>query len=141
MLELPARLGGLNIINPETDAPQKFRDAEKLCKPLVEKLLSNDTDLNGIGSRQKRASTDLQKENERRAERKKDVVLQSLVSTPYSRAFELANARGSSNWLTTLPLEEYGFRLSKAAFRDALCLRYNWPLQDVPLCFWKNVFG
>ena len=30
-----------------------------------------------------------------------------------------------------LPLEEHGFCLSKAAFRDALYLRYNWPLKDV----------
>ena len=71
VLELPARLGGLIIINPNTDASQKFKDSERLCKSLVEKLLSNDTDLNGVASRQKRASTDLQRENERRAETKK----------------------------------------------------------------------
>ena len=43
VLVLPARLGGLNIINPETDHAQKFKDSESLCKPLVEKLLSSDT--------------------------------------------------------------------------------------------------
>ena len=143
MLEPSARLGGLNIINPETDAAQKFKDSERLCKPLVEKILSGDTDLDEVASRQKRASTEIQKENKRRAERKKDVVVQSLVITPYSRAFELANKRGASNWLTTLPLEELGFCTSKAAFRDALCMRYIWPLKDVTfsLCLWKNVLG
>ena len=85
--------------------------------------MSSDTDLDGVASRQKRVSTEIQKENERRAERKKDVVLQSLVSTPYSRTFELANERGASNWLTMFRLEEHGFCLSKAAFRNALCLQ------------------
>ena len=56
MLEPSARLGGLNIINPETDAAQRFKDSERLCKPLVEKILSGDTDLDEVASRQKRAS-------------------------------------------------------------------------------------
>ena len=56
----------------------------------------------------------------------------SELSSPCARAFELADARGTSNWLTTEPLEEHGVCLSKAAFRDALHFRYNWPLKDVP---------
>ena len=31
------------------------------------------------------------------------------------------------------PIEEHGFYLSKNDFRDALCLRYSWPLTDMPL--------
>ena len=56
----------------------------------------------------------------------------AVVSTPYSREFEQANERGASNCLTTVPLEEHGFCLSNAAFRYALCLRYNSPMKDVP---------
>ena len=63
-------------------------------------------------------------------------------SSPYSRAFELANERGTSNWLTTKPLEEQGVCLSKAAFRDALHFRYNWPLKDVPShCVCEKTFS
>ena len=69
VLQLAAKLGGLNIINPETDAARKFKDSERLCKPLNEKLLSSDNHLDGVASRQKPASTEIQKENERRAER------------------------------------------------------------------------
>ena len=83
MLELPARMDGLNIINLETDGAQKIKILERICKLLVEKRLSSNTDLDGDPSRQKRASTEINKQNERRAERKKDLVLQSLVSTPY----------------------------------------------------------
>ena len=69
VLKLQARLGGLTIINPETDVAQKLKDSERLCKPLVEKILSSDTDFDGIASRRKRVSTETQKENERRTER------------------------------------------------------------------------
>ena len=66
------------------------------------------------------------------APKAKKIVSQSLASTPYSRAFELVNERGASNWLTTLPLEEHGFSLSKEAFRDALCLKNTRLLIEIP---------
>ena len=40
-----------------------------------------------------------------------------LVKVP-----ELARDKGSSNWLTTLPLEKYGFSPNKSEFHDALSL-------------------
>jgi len=46
--------------------------------------------------------------------------------SPTRRAMELASEKGLSNWLTTLPIEEYGFSLHKGAFADALALRYGW---------------
>ena len=39
---------------------------------------------------------------------------------------------GASTWLTTIPVKEYGFNLHKQAFRDALCLRYGWPITRTP---------
>ena len=39
---------------------------------------------------------------------------------------------GVSSWLTVLPMKEHGYHLSKGDFRDALCLRYDWALRDVP---------
>ena len=45
----------------------------------------------------------------------------------------LLSAKGSSSWLTTLPLKRHGFWLSKRDFRDALALRYDWMLENTPL--------
>ena len=39
---------------------------------------------------------------------------------------DLAQERGASTWLTSLPIEEYGFSLHKGAFLDAVALRYGW---------------
>ena len=38
----------------------------------------------------------------------------------------------ASSWVTALPLSCHGFVLHKAAFRDALCLRYGWQPQSLP---------
>ena len=46
---------------------------------------------------------------------------------------ELLSAKGTSAWLTTLPLKTHGFWLSKRDFQDALALRYDWLLADTPV--------
>ena len=45
---------------------------------------------------------------------------------------DLAQEKGASSWLTSLPLEEFGFSLHKGAFRDAIALRYGWLPQHTP---------
>ena len=44
----------------------------------------------------------------------------------------LAQDSGASNWLTTLPIEDFDLTLCKGAFRDALALRYGWCPTKVP---------
>ena len=55
-------------------------------------------------------------------------------SSPHmARRIDELSRKGSSSWLTALPLTEHGFHLSKRDFWDALALRYDWPLYDTPL--------
>jgi len=42
------------------------------------------------------------------------------------RTLSLASEKGALSWLSALPVEENGFPLHKATFRDALCLHYRW---------------
>ena len=49
--------------------------------------------------------------------------LRKLVSESLQRAMDLAEEKGSSSWLTSLPLEEFNLVLHKGAFRDAIALR------------------
>ena len=48
------------------------------------------------------------------------------------RPLDLVTEKGSSVWLTSLPLKEMGFTLNKREFRDGLSLRYDWPIADIP---------
>ena len=45
---------------------------------------------------------------------------------------KLASEKGSSSWLTALPLKDFGFTLNKQQFADALALRYNLKVKDAP---------
>ena len=56
----------------------------------------------------------------------------SRVDQQLLRAVDLASEKGTSAWLTALPIEEHGFALHKGAFRDALCLRYGWLPTNLP---------
>ena len=42
-----------------------------------------------------------------------------------------------------LPLQDLGFNLNKREFRDAVQLRYDWPVRRNPLhvCLWEGLYG
>ena len=57
------------------------------------------------------------------------------------RAVDLACEKGASNRLTVIPLKDMDFDLNKQEFRDAVRLRYDWPIPDNPsVCVCGSVF-
>ena len=49
--------------------------------------------------------------------------------------------KGASNWLTVIPIKEIYFNLNKREFRDAIKLRYNWEITDIPaICTCGDLF-
>ena len=55
-----------------------------------------------------------------------------LLPDKYQRAVDLACEKGTSNWLTVIPLKDMDFDLNAREFHDALRLRYDWPIPDKP---------
>ena len=45
-------------------------------------------------------------------------------SAPLQHCLDLGQEKAASNWLTALPIEDYGFALHKSGFWDVLALRY-----------------
>ena len=67
-------------------------------------------------------------------------VRESLPSK-IERAVELAAEKGASNWLTVIPIKEINFILNKREFRDAIKLRYDWEIADLPaMCICGDLF-
>jgi len=60
------------------------------------------------------------------------VLIKEMAPRKTQRTLDLATEKGSSSWLTVLPLQGLGFDLSKREFRDAVKLRYDWPVEDIP---------
>ena len=48
--------------------------------------------------------------------------MKNSLPTKAKRAAELATEKGSSNWLTVIPLKELDYNLNKKEFRDAIKL-------------------
>ena len=119
LLALPARLGGLGLINPITSAKAI---SQQVSAPLVDKVINQDHhmgDSNTIqhGIKRRAQYTKRTKQNEDARE------LQGKLPANIQRSMELS--QDFSTWLTALPIKEHGFVLPKAAFRDSLALRYH----------------
>ena len=120
MLELPARLGGMNIVNVVTSAQAKYCNADMLSKTLVEKILSGASDLNWNSVRSNETPENTKKKSDECWIRKKHAVINEIEDPGLRRSIELASEKGASNWLTVLPIDEHGFSLPKTHFRDAI---------------------
>ena len=131
LFSLPCRLGGLGIPNPVDTAASTFRDSVFITEPLVEEILNqgmilNDELMDAIESRVK-----IRKEAKIAALKNKQADLLNHLPDHLKRATQLNSEKGSSCWLSSLPIASCGFYLNKRAFHDALCLRYNWRIEQM----------
>ena len=123
-------MGGLGIINPCVSSAFQFEASQRVTHPLVLLLLEQDSQFTvGTLNEQLALKREIHYENRRRSE-ESAASLHSLLSNELQCARELACL--ASSWLTVLPLDEHGFSLHKGDFRDAVCLRYGWPLLHLP---------
>ena len=74
---------------------------------------------------------DIQKENHQQVKNQADIIYDQL-NPLMKQCVDLAKEKGSSSWLSPIPLAEHGFHLHKGEFRDALHLRYGWNLLNIP---------
>ena len=132
LLALPCRLGGLDIVNPTNMAEFEYSASTEVTAPILQSVLSQEgvytyetlaDQLSAIADVKKRKRSYLCSTASQ---------LKSTLPPDLQRAMDLSQEKGASNWLTTLPVEEFGFHLHKGAFRDALALRYGWPLHNSP---------
>ena len=132
MLALPLRHGGIGIQNPVQTADREYMASKKITKSLANLIYDQDQDLNKldiIAVSKVKAELKVEKEKDFAAERCR---IESLTnSASKKRAFSLAAKKGSSSWLSALPLQSIGYCLNKKDFRDSLLIRYGWPIPDI----------
>ena len=63
-------------------------------------------------------------EEKREALKQEAETVMSTLPASQSKLANVVQEKGSSNWLTALPMEGLGFALNKGQFKDAICLRY-----------------
>ena len=129
VLELPARLGGLGITNPAISAQDAYDASRKICNPLQKAILQPKEDSPSSYLHEQAITKEEVKRNLRRKNELKKETLQNQSTSHLKRSLILNSQHGASAWLTALPLKQHNFWLHKGDFRDALCLRYNWPMK------------
>ena len=120
-------MGGLGLGNPSLEARREYASSVKVTKPLVEQIVSQSHQLpedSLTKLAQQEVRSERSKELEHRAERIKEMAPRKT-----QRELDVATEKGSSAWL---PLQDLGFNLNKREFRDAVKLRYDWPVEDIP---------
>ncbi|XP_066925277.1 uncharacterized protein [Clytia hemisphaerica] len=130
LLSLPVKLGGLEIpiLSDISDVEHSnfLRISESLKTDIVNQRKELNVNGNGNGIKYK-----VMREKDARQKLKLEEI-RSQMSAEELKANDLAQAKGASNWLTALPLQNENFTLTKREFYDAIAIRYRWQLKHLP---------
>ena len=132
LLALPPRLGGMGLIDPTKICDLEYQLSRIATAELTEAIKSKKVTLpDDFDSKSKKDKARVKK---MRVDfyQKVSADLLERVSPDLAKTIHLAKEKGASNWLTSLPLSEMDFHLSKREFWDAVSIRYNWPLSKIP---------
>ena len=124
MLALPVRHGGLGLMNPIASAKEQRNSSKLICAPLVCHIQHQNHNLGQCQEAQQAIKAQLHSSKRIRQKEEAKRVWDQLP-THLQRSLELSQEKGASTWLISLPIEDHGFVLHKAAFKDALSLRYG----------------
>ena len=111
-------MGGLGFTDPVVTSSSEYEASIKVTNPLVRRIVEQEHQ-SPDASKIQTLSTRKQKDD-CLSERLEQV--KNSLPTKAKRAVELATEKGSSNWLTVIPLKELDYNLNKKEFRDAIKL-------------------
>ena len=141
IFSLPAREGGMGIQIPSDDSNFEYENSILMNAQLTEAIYRQDRCLVIDEEEMAEARSNVRKRKSERYSDLKDHLKVNICNSLF-KMLELATEKGASIWLTCLPLKDLGFRLNKQNFVDAICLRYDLPLTDVPKkCFCGNDYS
>ena len=126
--------------NKSVEAVVEYAASTKITATLVERIQSQKYELSDDSRIQALKQIARKEKNDTINEKAEVINISASQST--KRMLEFASEKGASNWLTVFPISEMGFNLNKCEFRDALKLRYHWPLSDnASKCVYGNSFN
>ena len=130
IFSMPAKYGGLGILEPESVCSLEYESSIKATCQLTNAIFSQQQIL--------KIDEEAQQDTMKEVKQKKDAWSKALhdrirseASESQAKIIDLASEKGASSWLTSLPLAKYGFALNKQMFQDGICLRYNFALKLV----------
>ena len=132
LFKLPCRLGGLNIPDPVFVSTVQYSNSLLVSSPLISLLLDQSDIISYEHYTLQQEAKQTIRSNKAQSLSEKATTVRESLSPPLQKLFVIANERGSSTWLSVLPLKTHGYHLHKGAFWDGLCLRYGWDPPHLP---------
>ena len=137
MYSLPAKYGGLSLLNPVEICNIEHSNSKSATRSIVDsilkqKVLLNNEELSSVARATKAAKYAIQKCKAVHYNAKQKQISDQLPTNNQRKIFGQLKDKGVSCWLTSLPLVEFGFTLSKQEFQDSLRIHYNKDLQNLP---------
>jgi len=105
-----------------------------VSEPLVRLVKHQGFELNPVelSTEIKKLRVDVDAENDARNKLKLERILEAAPEE-LKLALKAASEKGASSWVTAAPSYDHGTVLHKGEFTDAICIRYGWPLPNLPL--------
>ena len=130
LLTFPVKYGGLGLRIWHEQAEEAHSISKHVTAPLQNQIKAQCTDL-PTGDEVAKAKSEGITTMLNTAKNKRSVIIDHQ-NEDVKRNMEQLSGSGSSSWLSALPLKEQGFDLNKSEFQDALNLRYDKPLKNMP---------
>jgi hypothetical protein len=135
MITLPSKMGGMSIPDVTEVSDREYMNSLRATNQLINAIIQQEHVLNLDHAELKKTKTDIRAERLQFYQEKRQLI-DEKSSPAVARILDLASEKGVSCWLTSLPLEVYGFTMNKQEFHDCIALRYNFKISDVSaLCF------
>ena len=133
LYSLPVKHGGLGIPILSKISEIHYKHSKSISAPLASVIIMQGSPIpdskiiNDIKYSKKKESDVLLKE--------KILTVNQKIDAETQKAINDASQPGASCSLSAIPLEQYGFSLNKAEFRDAIMLRYGKELKGLPATY------
>ena len=122
------------MCNPVHEARPHFDQASAVIAPMVHRICNTHEDSGDFME-----AVGLQCEGLVVGRKGREAALHEKANRIYSQldshgqcAMSLAQEKGASIWLTTVPMDEHAFCSLTGDFHDLICLRYGWKPQPMP---------
>ena len=130
VLSLPVREGGLGVRQVASSANSSYNVSSKVTAPLIKQIMLRADELPSADDVKEAKCTAILEYKTQQAEANNHIKTSQSPRT--QRNLEQLSAPGASSWLGALPLESHGFNLTKSEFHDALAMRYNRQIKNLP---------
>ena len=130
ILSLPIKEGGLGIRKISSRADISYAISVKATNPLIKQIVKNSDKLPSVEDIRDAKSGAVQ--DYKAVEKASNENIKDSQEPRTQRTLEQLSEPGASSWLGAIPLQSYNFNLTKAEFQDALALRYNKHVKNLP---------